>query len=296
MASALNHPNICTIHDIGEQDGRSFIVMEYLEGTTLKDRLAAGALSLNAALDVGTQVADALDAAHTAGIIHRDIKPENIFVGPRDHVKVLDFGLAKSGPATPQADVTTIAGTRQGVVMGTAAYMAPEQARGEAVDHRADIWSFGLVLYEMAKGTRPPQAVRLRVEASPELERIVSKCLETDRELRYQHAADLRTDLERLRRGQGATVAPQRRSASPRAMALDRRGRSRRHRRCRGRDLQPPSCAAHRQGHDRARRVHQHDRRSGVRRHAAARARGTAPAVAVPQPDLRRAHPEERCR
>ena len=125
-------------------------------------------------------------------------------------MKVLDFGLAKMrAPATPQADVTTIAGTRQGVVMGTAAYMAPEQARGEAVDHRADIWSFGLVLYEMVKGTRPPQAVRLRVEASPELERIVSKCLETERELRYQHAADLRTDLERLRRGQGATVAPQ---------------------------------------------------------------------------------------
>ena len=208
MASALNHPNICTIHDIGAQDERSFIVMEYLEGTTLKDRLAAGALSLNAALDVGTQVATALDAAHTAGIIHRDIKPENIFVGPRDHVKVLDFGLAKSAPATPQADVTTIAGTRHGVVMGTAAYMAPEQARGEAVDHRADIWSAGLVLYEMVKGTRPPQAVRLRVEASPELERIVSKCLETERELRYQHAADLRTDLERLRRGQDATVAP----------------------------------------------------------------------------------------
>jgi serine/threonine protein kinase/tetratricopeptide (TPR) repeat protein len=207
-ASALNHTNICTIHDIGEQDGRSFIVMEYLEGTTLHERLATGPLSLNTLLDVGVQVADALDAAHSAGIIHRDIKPANIFIAARDRVKVLDFGLAKSGPATPHAEVTTIAGTRQGVVMGTAAYMAPEQARGEAVDHRADIWSFGLVLYEMVKGTRPPQAVRLRVEASPELERIVSKCLETERELRYQHAADLRSDLEHLRRGQGVTVAP----------------------------------------------------------------------------------------
>src|SRR5215213_166272 len=208
-ASALNHPHICTIYDIGEQDQRSFIVMEYLEGTTLQDRLAAGALSLNTLLDVGIQIADALDAAHTAGIIHRDIKPANIFIGSRDRVKVLDFGLAKiRASTTPHADVTTIAGTRHGVVMGTAAYMAPEQARGEVVDHRADIWSFGLVLYEMVKGTRPPQAVRLRVEASPELERIVSKCLETERELRYQHAADLRTDLERLRRGQGATVAP----------------------------------------------------------------------------------------
>jgi eukaryotic-like serine/threonine-protein kinase len=208
-ASALNHTNICTIYDIGEQDGRAFIAMEYLEGATLQDRLAAGALSLDTLLDVGIQIADALDAAHSGGIIHRDIKPANIFIASRDRVKVLDFGLAKiRASTTPHADVTTIAGTRHGVVMGTAAYMAPEQARGEAVDHRADIWSFGLVLYEMVKGTRPPQAVRLRVEASPELERIVSKCLETERELRYQHAADLRTDLERLRRGQGATVAP----------------------------------------------------------------------------------------
>ena len=207
-ASALNHTNICTIHDIGEQDGRSFIVMEYLEGTTLKDRLAAGSMSLNTVLDVGIQIADALDAAHTAGIIHRDIKPANVFIGSRDRVKVLDFGLAKMRvPAAHQADVTTIAGTRQGVVMGTVAYMAPEQASGGTVDHRADIWSFGVVLYEMVTGTRPVPGVRLRVEGTPELERIISKCLDPDRELRYQHAADLRTDLERLRRGAGATMA-----------------------------------------------------------------------------------------
>jgi serine/threonine protein kinase/tetratricopeptide (TPR) repeat protein len=208
-ASALNHPHICTIYDIGEEDGRAFIAMEYLGGVTLKDRLAAGPLGLDTVLRLGIQIADALDAAHTAGITHRDIKPANIFIGRRDRVKVLDFGLAKMGVAgTSQPDVTTIAGRRRGAVMGTAAYMAPEQARGDAVDHRADIWSFGLVLYEMVKGTRPPQAVRLRVEESPELERVISKCLETERELRYQHAADLRTDLERLGRGQGATVAP----------------------------------------------------------------------------------------
>ena len=210
-ASALNHPNICTVYDIGEQDGRSFIVMEYLEGTTLKDRLASGSLSLNTVLDVGAQIADALDAAHSAGIIHRDIKPANIFIGSREHVKVLDFGLAKMRASSAhEADVTTTAGTRQGAVMGTAAYMAPEQARGDVVDHRADIWSLGLVLYEMATGTRPAPGVQLRVEGAPELERIISKCLETDRELRYQHASELRTDLARLRSGPGVVMPPQR--------------------------------------------------------------------------------------
>ena len=205
-ASALNHPNICTIYDIGEQAERSFIVMEYLEGVTLKDRLAAGSMSLDTVLHVGMQMADALDAAHTAGIIHRDIKPANVFIGSRDHVKVLDFGLAKMW-CPPASDMTTIAGTRQGVVMGTVAYMAPEQASGETVDHRADIWSLGVVLYEMVTGTRPVPGVRLRVEGTPELERIISKCLDPDRELRYQHAAELRIDLDQLKRGPAAALA-----------------------------------------------------------------------------------------
>jgi tetratricopeptide (TPR) repeat protein/predicted Ser/Thr protein kinase len=220
-ASALNHTNICTIYDIGEQDGRSFIVMEYLEGTTLKDQLAAGSLSLNTLLDVAIQIADALDAAHAAGIIHRDIKPANVFIGPRDQVKVLDFGLAKMRvPVTHQLDVSTIAGTRQGVVMGTVAYMAPEQASGGALDHRADIWSFGVVLCEMATGARPSPGVRLRVEGTPELERIIAKCLEPERERRYQHAAELRTDLARLRSGSGATMVQHPALARRRALWL----------------------------------------------------------------------------
>ena len=177
-ASALNHPNICTIHDIGQQDERSFIVMEYLEGTTLKDRLAAGALSVNAALDVGAQVAAALDAAHTAGIIHRDIKPENIFIGPRDHVKVLDFGLAKSGPATPQVDVTPIAGTRQGVVMGTAAYMAPEQARGESGSPCRHL-ELRCRLMKWSRGRGPLRPSNCASRARRSWKRI-AKCLETD--------------------------------------------------------------------------------------------------------------------
>ena len=211
-ASALNHPNICTIHDVGEQDGRSFITMEYLEGRTLKESIAGHrGLDMDTVLTLGIEITDALDAAHSAGIIHRDIKPANIFISPRGHAKILDFGLAKmGGRITHAADSPTLssAATQGGMVLGTAAYMAPEQARGEMVDHRADLWALGLVLYEMATGTRPMAALRLRVEKSPDLERIIAKCLEADRELRYQHASDIRTDLQRLRRDSGSTQPP----------------------------------------------------------------------------------------